>query len=1052
MNYGFLALTLAALVCAECTLAAESDTPKTVKRDSVETDSASAAASGNNATATANRDAGAAPQAKQALFGGEPITSVPNELTSLAFDHDGVLWIGSRYSGVIAYKDGRFTLFDPYNTPMNQAGISSILVDATNTKWFVAWPRGAIYTFDNSIWKEMKTGETQIRSLREDNRGRIWCIVDDRLSYIENRAIREFTPQLSADDAKVWRYGHLSYDIDRHGVVWVVLQNSTVFRIDGEKGIRVFEPPMPESGPIHRISGGIASGPESDDVYLWDLGKITRSNLRPDSQIDRLENGHLTHVDAGLTGTFRPIRWFPGRKLALEDVFQHGVALGVIGKRFRQYGDGTPLATETVTDVAIERPGRVWFAGRFGGLQLLTGGEWTKFAPSAIARGRLAWQHKPIEELVRQEAIDVDIHKVLQNPRQYANKKIRFKGRVASSFEYAEMLDADGNRLGIWPEWERGLAQFRYDQQQQKPQEKAPAAKGRMYDRRQSEPAEYLGFLEWGGGFGHVGGWKTKFTIVEEYPAGATKEERAKIKQAYLKSLAVTTAPWPIPDMDETPAIRDTRQSLQGVWNVVRSHGCGWFYQVGGIPRFEFAGNEVVTKWGLQNFWGTFRVDPTREPARIDVTWNGEKFNPGIRYEPGIYRLKGDKLLIRLAYRNGERPTDFNVDKSESVSYVELVRDPHATLSIPDASDTAKDDPKVIGALRSAYASFESDNRGRVIRLEFPGVQLPQAPQQIDAYIAHLSKLPRLENLTIWLVQVTDAGLAGLEGCDHLTSLNISGEHGVTDAGLKHLESLVNLESLELHDVKVTDAGFESLANLKKLKLFSVSECQVTGAVLGRLRNCADVELIAIDGPQVTDKGLQNLARFSKLSQLFLINTKITDVSLAPLTALTKLRALNIGNAKITDAGIANLSALGEMEDLNLSGTEFGDSGAARLRGLTKLHSLNVNDTRLTGAGLRQFSGCKDLETLAINHDPITAADLTVMQSLSSLTRLEMEGIPIDDNAVKALQSLPKLRKVTLTIAPAERKFAQALADSRPTLAVVLRTGSKYEFLNAKQR
>ena len=160
-------------------------------------------ARGNGPASVTNHDLVAPAPAERGLFGGEPIESVPSELTSLAFDHDGVLWIGSKYSGAVAFKDGRFTLFDQYNTPLNDAGVSAVFVDAKNTKWFVAARRHAIYTFDNLQWKEIATGEAGADTLHEDRRGRIWCVAGKRLSYIENGAVREFLPNLTADDAPI---------------------------------------------------------------------------------------------------------------------------------------------------------------------------------------------------------------------------------------------------------------------------------------------------------------------------------------------------------------------------------------------------------------------------------------------------------------------------------------------------------------------------------------------------------------------------------------------------------------------------------------------------------------------------------------------------------------------------------------------------------------------------------------------------------------------------------------------------------------------------------
>ncbi len=520
------------LICAGCLSKTQSSAPTGATHD--DNGRTDAPASGDAATSATNFDHDSTMHAQQGMFGGEPIASVPSELTSLAFDHDGVLWIGSMYSGVAAFKDGRFTLFDQYNTPLDDTEVSQVLVDAKNTKWFVVGRKGAVYTFDNSHWRQITTGPNGAKLLREDKRGRIWCIANRRLGYIEDGAIREFTPKLSANDSDFSQHEIVGYDIDRHGVLWVILSNASVLRIDGEKSACVFKD-SPLYDPINGNFGSVECGPDNDEIYLWDRV--------PSMGIVQLKNGRLVPVNTGLANGYHPLRCFAGKKVALVNFGHCGAALGGIGGKFEEYADGTPLANETVTDVAIERPGRTWFACRFGGLQLLDGTEWTTFPAARRALRRMAWGRKPVEELIKEEAVDVDIQAALKNPRKFANKKIRFKGRIASSFEYAEMLDANGSPLGIWPSWEYGLSQFLAKARQDKPVKENGFSDGPT----QSAPAEY--------------GWPFQFTIVEEYPADATRQEKAKIQQEYLKSLAVTLWPLPIPDVNDTEQIRDVRKA-----------------------------------------------------------------------------------------------------------------------------------------------------------------------------------------------------------------------------------------------------------------------------------------------------------------------------------------------------------------------------------------------------------------------------------------------------------------------------------------------------------
>ena len=57
----------------------------------------------------------------------------------------------------------------------------------------------------------------------------------------------------------------------------------------------------------------------------------------------------------------------------------------------------------------------------------------------------------------------------------------------------------------------------------------------------------------------------------------------------------------------------------------------------------------------------------------------------------------------------------------------------------------------------------------------------------------------------------------------------------VTDIGLAHLEGLTKLQSLDLYGTKVTDAGLERLKGLSELQVLWVGDTEVTDAGLEHL-------------------------------------------------------------------------------------------------------------------------------------------------------------------------------------------------------------------------
>ncbi len=83
----------------------------------------------------------------------------------------------------------------------------------------------------------------------------------------------------------------------------------------------------------------------------------------------------------------------------------------------------------------------------------------------------------------------------------------------------------------------------------------------------------------------------------------------------------------------------------------------------------------------------------------------------------------------------------------------------------------------------------------------------------LDADLDRLNSFSRLEFLTLEGTDVTDNGLARLEGVTQLKYLCIGGAAKVTDAGLEHLYGLKQLRRVELVVVgtDLTDEGVRKL-------------------------------------------------------------------------------------------------------------------------------------------------------------------------------------------------------------------------------------------------
>ncbi len=160
---------------------------------------------------------------------------------------------------------------------------------------------------------------------------------------------------------------------------------------------------------------------------------------------------------------------------------------------------------------------------------------------------------------------------------------------------------------------------------------------------------------------------------------------------------------------------------------------------------------------------------------------------------------------------------------------------------------------------------------GEVVRVRFLGAKVT------DADLAKVAGLAELQSLAFeGTPQLTDQGMMHLTRLSKLQRLSLRGT-GVTDAGLANLSGLTELQHLSLGGTRVTDSGLVHLTSLKRLAWLWLDKTQVTDAGLDRLTNLTDLEVLVLDETRVTDAGLIRLAGFTKLKWLNLDRTRVSD-------------------------------------------------------------------------------------------------------------------------------------------------------------------------------
>src|ERR1044071_7937702 len=125
-----------------------------------------------------------------------------------------------------------------------------------------------------------------------------------------------------------------------------------------------------------------------------------------------------------------------------------------------------------------------------------------------------------------------------------------------------------------------------------------------------------------------------------------------------------------------------------------------------------------------------------------------------------------------------------------------------------------------------------------------------------DNDLRELADLLSLRNLKLWLVDVTDMGLAHLKRLSLLQDLRCTSSKHITDSGLAHLTGLLSLERLDFTGTrKLTDNSLQYLAGLTGLRYLDLSFAdQVTGEGFASLASLPSLQTLVLSDCQSLDR------------------------------------------------------------------------------------------------------------------------------------------------------------------------------------------------------
>jgi hypothetical protein len=476
------------------------------------------------------------------LKGGEMLNGIIGLTASpLALDQDNILWIGT-YSSIVAFHDNQFQTFDLYNTRIPHAGgMRQVLVDNSNKKWFVnGW--GEVFTFDNQKWEVLPTPE-KIRSIiaiRQDNAGTIWVLGQ-----------KEYVPNSGKTESVFWSYkdgsvgqilpnNFLNTDpadfiIDKNNNFWFLVIGG-IQKYDG----RTWED-LTSSLPMRYVQK-IAYDEKNNFLYLFSNRLVNASGVISEGGITRFKDGKFEVIATEQTGLPASQYVYAFAVDNAGDIWmgydQKPTSLARFdGKQWSTFGPITPsYLGSRVQSIVQDKNGRIWLGGSTASpqgacLTRLDGNTLTTY-PILVDDPRTWWRKMNLAELYKLPVAKTDIQEALKDPISHRGEKIRVIASFESSFEYVNFVDMNGNKLNMWPDSNLELNKFLDSI------ELPEKSSGSGQILQKTGLKELIGFLEFGGGYGHMGGWPYRFYITEYYPYSNNEQENKKVHDLFASYIS----------------------------------------------------------------------------------------------------------------------------------------------------------------------------------------------------------------------------------------------------------------------------------------------------------------------------------------------------------------------------------------------------------------------------------------------------------------------------------------------------------------------------------
>ena len=274
-----------------------------------------------------------------------------------------------------------------------------------------------------------------------------------------------------------------------------------------------------------------------------------------------------------------------------------------------------------------------------------------------------------------------------------------------------------------------------------------------------------------------------------------------------------------------------------------------------------------------------------------------------------------------------------------------------------------------------------------------------------DAGLRHLGRMPQLERLDLsgWESPITDQGLEVLRSLPALKWFQMCWPQRVTDAGVAHLEFCERLETVDVMGTRTGDGVIRALAGKPKLRQLKTGS-GVTAASLPLFHQFPMFK--TWQGGELS----YGLLDFNAKPTYLLLPAHFTRRGFEHLAGLDGLFALNLAGPSVMAA--EDLEPLVQLSNLGWLGADPSDAAMRCIASMPRLRMLMCQDTQAGDDGFVALSRSQSIEYIwGRRCHNLRGRGFSALASMPALRGLSVSCKNVDDEALAALPRFPALEE-----------------------------------------